>query len=248
MPTRALEVRAEPPRALDVLDLAVGGASVATSMAGTVAGAVVVGVGRALEPAFLPERFRPARAVEGALRPLIRLGRFQRGRLTYEAARQLDVVVPVVAESIVGRLQLTELVRRHVDVDQIVAGVDVDAIVDRLDLQAIVARVDLDEVAARIDVEAVLDRLDLTATVVNRVDFKTLVDSVLAEVDVAGIVSQVLDEIDLPVLIRASTGTMASDTVQTVRLRGVDADEAVNRLAARLRLRRRPAPDGTARE
>lgn len=216
MPTRALELRAEQPRALDALDLAVGGAAVATS----VAGAVVVVVGRALEPAFLPERLRPGHVVAGALRPLIRLGRIQRVHLSQVAARQLDIVVPVVAE----------------------------LIVERLDLQAIVARVDLDEVAARLDVEAVLDRLDLTATVVNRVDFKTLVDSVLAEIDVAGIVSQVLDEIELPVLIRESTGTMASDTVQTVRLRGVDADEAVNRLAARLRLRRRPTPHEMAPE
>jgi hypothetical protein len=240
MPTRALELRGEPPRALDAIDLAVGGAAVVTS----VAGAVVVAAGRALEPTFLPERFRPGHVVGGTLRPLIRLGRVQRERLTAEASRQLDVVVPVIAEIVVSRLQLTELVRRHVDLDAVVAGVDIEAIVERLDLQAIVARVDLDEVAARLDVEAVLDRLDLTQTVVNRVDFHTLVDAVLAEVDVAGIVSQVLDEIDLPELIRESTGSMASDTVQTVRLRGVDADEAVNRLAARLRLRRRPPGDG----
>jgi hypothetical protein len=244
MPTRALELRADSPRALVALDLAVGGATVATS----VAGSVVVAVGRVLEPAFLPERFRPAHVAAGALRPLVRLGRTQRVRLSQEAARQLDVVVPVVAELILDRLQLTQLVRRHVDLDQVVSGVDIDAIVDRLDLQAIVARVDLDEVAARLDVAAVLDRLDRTATVVDRVDFKTLVDSVLAEVDLAGIVSQVLDEIELPVLIRESTGTMASDTVQTVRLRGVDADEAVNRLAARLRLRRRPTPHGVVPE
>ena len=244
MPTRALELRAEPPRALDALDLAVGGAAVATS----VAGAVVVVVGRALEPTFLPERFRPGHVVAGAVRPLVRLGRAQRVRLGREAARQLDVVVPVVAELILDRLRLTELVRRHVDLDQVVSGVDLDAIVERLDLPAIVARVDLDEVAARLDIEAVLDRLDLTATVVNRVDFETLMDSVLAEVDMARIVSQVLDEIELPVLIRESTGTMASDTVQTVRLRGVNADEAVNRLAARLRLRRRASPPGLAPE
>jgi hypothetical protein len=239
MPSRALELRAEPPRALDGVDLVVGAASVATSVATSVGGAVVVVVGRALEPSFLPERARPAHLAAGALRPLARVGRVQRLRLAQEAARQFDAIVPAVAELVVGRLQLTELVRRHVDVDQIVSGVDIDAIVDRLDLQAIVARVDLDEVAARLDVEAVLDRLDLTATVVGRVDFKALVDSVLTEVDVAGIVSQVLDEIDLPALIRESTGSMASDTVQTVRLRGVDADEAVSRLVGRLRPRRR---------
>jgi hypothetical protein len=241
MPTRALELRGEAPRSLDALDLAVGGVSVAVS----VGGAVVTAVGRVLDPPFLPERVRPARVVSGTLRPLVRLGHVQRVRLTDEAVRQLDVIIPVVADLVVSRLQLTELVRRHVDLDAVVAGVDIEAIVDRLDLQAIVARVDLDEIAARLDVEAVLDRLDLTATVTNRVDFKSLVDAVLAEVDVPGIVSQVLDEIDLPDLIRESTGSMASDTVQTVRLRGVDADEAVSRLAARLRLRRRSATDGT---
>jgi hypothetical protein len=241
MPTRALELRGEEPRALEALDLVVGGASVATS----VAGAVVVAMGRVLEPSFLPERFRPGHVVVGSLRPLMRLGRFQRVRLTQEASRQLDVVVPVVVELVVSRLDLTELVRRHVDIDALVTGVDIDAVLDRMDLTATVMnRVDLDEVAGRLDIEAVLDRMDLTGTVMNRVDFRTLVDAVLAEVDVAGIVSQVLDEIDLPELIRESTGSMASDTVQTVRLRGVDADEAVNRLAARLRLRRRSAPDG----
>jgi hypothetical protein len=245
MPSRALELRDEPPRALDAVDLAVGGASVAVAMGA----AAVAAVGRALDPSFLPERLRPARVVARPLRPLISLGRVQRVRLTEEATRQLDVVVPVVAELIVSRLQLTELVRRHVDLDRIVAGVDLDAIAERLDLQAIVARVDLDEVAARLDVEAVLDRLDLTETVVRRVDFRALVDAVLAEVDVPGIVSQVLDEIDLPELIRESTGTMASDTVQTVRMRGVDADDAVRRLAARLRLRRdRPVSGGVTSE
>lgn len=242
MPSRALELRGEEPRALEALDLVVGGTAVAV----TVVNAAGTAVGKVLEPAFLPERVRPGRVMAGALRPMVRLGRVQRERMTVQAMRQLDVVVPAIAELVVSRLQLTELVRRHVDLDAVVAGVDIEAIVDRLDLQAIVARVDLDEIAARLDIEAVLDRMDLTATVMNRVDFHAVVDAVLAQVDVAGIVSQVLDEIDLPEIIRESTGSMASETVQTVRLRGVDADEAVSRLATRLRLRRRPSPDGVS--
>lgn len=159
----------------------------------------------------------------------------------------LDAVVQRVdIEAVLDRLDLTETVLTRVDLDAVVG--EVLTRVDEKDIAALAAKVDVDTVARRLDIEAVLDRLDLTATVVNRVDFEALVDSVLAEVDMARIVSQVLDEIELPVLIRESTGTMASDTVQTVRLRGVNADEAVNRLAARLRLRRRATPPGLAPE
>jgi len=235
-----LELRGEPPRALEALDLVVGGTAVAmavVSAAGTVVGTVV---GKALEPSFVPERLRPRQVIAGVLRPVVRVGGVQRRRLTFEAARQLDAVLPPVADLVMSRLPLTDLVRRHLDLDAIVADVDLDAVVMRLDL---------DEIAARLDVDAVLDRLDLTATVVNRVEFRTVVDAVLAEVDIAGIVSEVLDEIDLPEIIRESTGTMASETVQTVRMRGVGADEAVSRLAARLKLGRgRPAAGGATPE
>jgi len=245
MPSRALELRGEPPRALEALDLVVGGTAVALA----VVSAVGTAVGKALEPSFLPERLRPGHVMAGVLSPVIRVGRSQRARLTVEAVRQLDVVLPPAVDLVLSRLPLTDLVRRYVDLDAIVADVDLDAVAGRLDLEAIVARLDLDEIAARLDVEAVLDRLDLTATVVNRVEFRTVVEAVLAEVDMPGIVSQVLDEIDLPEIIRESTGSMASETVQTVRMRGVSADEAVSRLAARLKLGRgRSAPRGVAPE
>ena len=104
-----------------------------------------------------------------------------------------------------------------------------------------IARVDLDAVAARIDVEAVVDRLDLTETVLTRVDLKRRGRRVLEQVDLPALVEGVLDEIDLPEIIRDSTGTMASETVRSVRMQGVNADETVTRVVDRL-LMRRAAP------
>ena len=150
-------------------------------------------------------------------------------------------------------------VRRYVDLDGLVATVDldavaakldVDAVIDRVDLnevakgldvEAVVARVDLDKIAEQIDIEKILDRLDLTTTVTTRVDLKRIIDEVLASMDLPALVEEVMDEIDLPEIIRGSTGTMASDTVQTVRMQGVSADELVNRTVDRILLRRKHA-------
>jgi hypothetical protein len=251
MPSRLPELRAEPTTALDGFDVVLGVVAVAS---GTVRVAR-----KALVPSFLPEPLRPASVLAAGLRPLGRHGRLFRERLTVDAMQRYDLLLPMVVDHVLRRLRLTDLVRRYVDLDALVAGVDLDAIAERLDVQAVVGRVDLDEVAGRLDVEAVLDRLDLTATVlervdlrqvvdavVTRVDLQEVVDAVLTRVDLTAIVSQVLDEIDLAELIRESTGTMASDTVQSVRMRGVSADELVSRSAARLLpWRSRPRPDGT---
>ena len=67
-------------------------------------------------------------------------------------------------------------------------------------------------------VAEVLRRVDLTALIIRHVDL----DRVLAEVD-------------LPEIIRESTGSLVSDSVHRVRLGGVAADEAVERLRTRLR-------------
>jgi hypothetical protein len=167
-------------------------------------------------------------------RPFLRAGRAWRERVV----REVDAVLPILVEL---------AVRRYVDLDKLVATVDLDAVAERIDVEAVVARVDLDAIAARIDIEAVMDRIDLTQTVLERVDLKAVVDHVLTQMDLAALVEEVLDEIDLPDIIRDSTGTMASDTVRSVRLQGVNADEAITRGVARLLMRRaRPAaPDGT---
>jgi hypothetical protein len=67
------------------------------------------------------------------------------GRLRDELTRQLtetlDVVVPAVVEQVVSRIDLTELVRQHVDIERIVDGVDLAAITNE-----ILAEIDLPEI------------------------------------------------------------------------------------------------------
>ena len=49
------------------------------------------------------------------------------------------------------------------------------------------------------------------------------------------------DGIGLPDIVRESTGSLATETVEEVRLQGMAADDAIARLVDRIRLRRRPA-------
>jgi hypothetical protein len=100
------------------------------------------------------------------------------------------------------------------------------AMLDRVDLNQVVReRVDLDGLVATVDVAALMDHLDL----------RTIAEQVIAEVD-------------LPEIIRASTGSVTSETVRGVRMRSITGDDAVTRAADRFRLRRRhavvpPEPD-----
>jgi len=167
-------------------------------------------------------------------------------------AARLDV------EAVLDRLDLTTLVLQRVDLRPVLSEVlalldesDVAAVVGLADLDRAAARLDLDAVAARLDVEAVLDRLDLTATVLRRVDLRTVVDAVLSQVDLIGLAEQVIDGVDLPEIIRESTGSMASDTVRGVRMQGIEADQAVDQVVGRtvdrLLLRRQRGAPGPAR-
>ena len=84
-------------------------------------------------------------------------------------------------------------------------------------------------------VDEVLDHIDLTRLVLDRVD----IGDVVAGIDMAGIAKEVIDEIDLPEIIRESSGAMASETVTGMRIKGIEADERVNRAIGRVLLRRR---------
>jgi hypothetical protein len=102
----------------------------------------------------------------------------------------------------------------------VLEAVDLDAVVGRVDLDAIVDRLDLDRIAGRIDVDAIAARID--------------VDAVVAKVDLAGLTEQVLDEVDLGELIRESSGTMATETVDALRVQGMRADRVLSRVVDRL--------------
>jgi hypothetical protein len=145
-----------------------------------------------------------------------------------------------------------------VDVDALIRAVDIDAVLDRIDLTAIVRdRVNLDALIRAVDIDAVLDRIDLNAIVRDRVNIDGIVravdidavaarldlDAVIERLDLPVLAQETIDEIDLPLIIRESSGSMASEAVRGVRMHSIDADEAVHRALNRiLRPRRAGAP------
>lgn len=216
-----------------------------------------------LRPPLVPPRLQPG----SWLAALADQGAVQRVVLAQTLSRLLDVVVPAVVGEILRRADLTQKLKDYVDLDAVVAAVDLDAAAARLDVDAVVRRadldaavaavdldavvrrvdldgaadrLDLDRIARRLDLDAVLDRLDLTELVLRRVDLDVLIKEVLDRIDLPALAEEVVDEIDLPEIIRESSGSMASDTVQGVRMQGITADEAVGRAVDRVLFRRRP--------
>ena len=119
-----------------------------------------------------------------------------------------------------------------IDLDQVVAQVDLDRIIGRVDANQIAARIDLNRIVERIDVDAIAARIDLDA-IVARVD----IDAIVARIDLPGLTEQVIEEVDLGELIRESSSTMASETVDALRVQGMRADGLVNRVVDRILLR-----------
>jgi hypothetical protein len=111
--------------------------------------------------------------------------------------------------------------------------VDLDTIVDRLDLDAVVARVDLNAIVERLDLDRIAGRIDLDA-IAARID----VGAVVARVDLGGLTEQVMDEVDIGELIRESSGTMATETVDALRVQGMRADHLLSRVVDRILLRK----------
>ena len=148
----------------------------------------------------------------------------------------LDLLVPSVTGAVLSRLDLTTVVTEHVDLDAVVREVDIDAVIDRIDITALVReRVDLDAIVAGVDIDSVAARIDI--------------DAVIDRIDLVGLAQEVMDALDLPAIIRGSTASVASESVQDVRLQTIAADEAVSRVVDRLLLRRRhraPGPNGVA--
>lgn len=244
---------AQPTGTPAALDLAIALASSALATAGTLerrATAVARPVAAlALHPPMVAPRYQPGTWLGGVAR---RGGR-RRDQAARELSALLDRVVPLVATELLRRIDLTQVVRSYLDLNGLVADVDIDAAA---------ARLDVDAVAARLDVEAVVNRLDLTSIVLEGVDLDAVVDTVdldaaaarldidaiIARIDLPGLAQDVIAEIDLPEIIRESTGSVASETVRGVRMRGISGDDAVGRAVDRLRHRRQPEPGVVTRE
>jgi hypothetical protein len=148
--------------------------------------------------------------------------RGQRGRSEAEdaAASLTDVLVPAVVDAILDRVDLTALVAERLDLDAVVTQLNVDRVVDRVDLGRAIDRISIDEIAARLDVDAVAARID--------------VEAIVGRLDLVGIAQGVIDELDLPEMMREASGAMSAETVDGIRIRGMDADRLVTRLIDRV--------------
>jgi hypothetical protein len=140
------------------------------------------------------------------------------------AARAVQALIATVVAAVLD----------EVDLDQVVARVDLNAIIDRVDIDAIAARIDLDAIAARLDVDAVAARLDIHA--------------ILARIDLPELTEQVIDEVDLGEIIRESSSTMATETVDALRVQGMRVDGLVSRVVDRILLREEPRQTGPPRQ
>jgi hypothetical protein len=150
----------------------------------------------------------------------------------------VGAVVPQIVNATLDQLDLTELVLSRVDLERVVDAVDLERAVSRVDVDAIVSGIDLDAIVARVDIEAIVRRVDLAA----------IAREVIDQLDLASIAKDVIDEIDLPQIMRESTGTMANETVEGVRVQSMIADRTVSRFVDRLlgREGERDEPEGDA--
>ena len=138
---------------------------------------------------------------------------------------------------------LIAVVLDHVDFDAVVTRVDLDAVLSRVDLDAVVSRVDLDEIVARVDVGEVVRRIDLD-DVVGRIDLDALaaridVNSIIERVDLPRFTQQVIDEVDLREVVRESTSTITTESVDALRYQGMNLDRGLSRAMDRLLFRDR---------
>jgi hypothetical protein len=148
-------------------------------------------------PVALGRRLREQRWVGD----VVERGEGERRQAARRAHALAQRVTPRLVDSVLELVDLNDVVRKHVDLDVVVADVDVDAIVARADLQAVIDRVDVDAVVARADLDAVLDRVDVD-DVVARVDLQKVID----RIDVDAIVARadlqaVIDRVDVDAVV-----------------------------------------------
>ncbi|HYZ03398.1 MAG TPA: hypothetical protein VFA92_18015 [Candidatus Binatia bacterium] len=98
---------------------------------------------------------------------------------------------------------------------------------------AVVQEVDLDTIVDRIDLDRVIERVD--------------VDAVVARVDFERVARQLLEQVDIDEIIRESTAGLADETVESLRVQGMNADRMVSRVVDRLMRRKAERQTGLDR-
>jgi hypothetical protein len=226
------------------LGAAVTAAEAAASAATSAADAVAPLVSWAINPRFAKDA---AEMTAGAARVLDGEWKSAQAETVKAASAFLSTLVPEIVSTLFDQIDVTQLVRDRVDLNAIVEDVDIERLLDRIDIDEIVSRVDVDAIVARVDMERVarsfpvdevLDGIDLDH-VVDRVDIDRAVervdlDAIVHRMNLGEIAQEVIDEIDLPAIVRESSGAMASESIQTVRVQGMNADRLVSRIVDRV--------------
>src|SRR4051794_27417084 len=148
-------------------------------------------------------------------------------------------------ESIVRELDIDHLL--DTAVDRVDLERTIRSVLQRLDLTAVVEEV-LEDADLKAIADAGLERLDLTSVVLEHVDIERLAAGIVAQldltelalknIDMVRIADAVIEGIDLPQIVRESSSSVTSETVDSVRLQGIEADRAVARLMDRILMRK----------
>lgn len=172
--------------------------------------------------ARIGERLPPVALRRAVVAELAAQGAMLRVRLERAAAELCRILLRRGVEAALTTIDLTDLVRRHLDLDAVAGDLDVDAVIKRTDVVAVVDRLDLNAIVAGIDLDAVVGGVDLDA-VVGRVDL----DAVLSRVDLDAVLSRVdLDEVASRIDLDAIVQRVEPDSV----VARVDIDAVIRRL------------------
>jgi hypothetical protein len=125
-----------------------------------------------------------------------------------QAARRPVEAATGLAVSVVARIANGTLQR-----------MDLNAIIDRVDVGRVIAKVDIEEVLSRVDLDALLAKVD--------------VDRLVQRLDVGALTREAMEGIDIGDVIRESTTSIGSDTVDAVRDQAMRADGLVARVVDR---------------
>jgi hypothetical protein len=154
-----------------------------------------------------------------------------RNRLEHAAADALRTLLRRVVDASLTAIDLTELVRAHVDLDALAAELDVDAVIARADVDAVIARTDLDAIVRTIDLDAIVGRIDIEA-IVKTIDLEAIVktidlDAIVKTVDLEAIVDRVdLDRVATRIDVDAIISRVDIDQIAS----GIDLDAIVARI------------------
>jgi hypothetical protein len=154
-----------------------------------------------------------------------------RNRLEHAAADALRTLLRRVVDASLTAIDLTELVRAHVDLDALAAELDVDAVIARADVDAVIARTDLDAIVRTIDLDAIVGRIDIEA-IVKTIDLEAIVktidlDAIVKTIDLDAIVKTIdLDAIVKTVDLEAIVDRVDLDRVAT----RIDVDAIISRV------------------